>query len=95
MPGRFLAVIGQSSIRQCRARPCHELAGLSLWFDKNQNGISDPEEVIPVPQAGVEALAVRADAWDGQSPMNMRGVRLKDGRVLPSWDWVATSRAAR
>lgn len=38
-----------------------ELAGLVLWFDRNQNGISDPGEVIPIEQAGVEALAARAD----------------------------------
>jgi hypothetical protein len=69
-----------------------ELAGLSLWFDRNQNGISEPGEVIPIEQAGVEALAVRADGWHGQCPMNAHGVRLKDGRVLSSWDWVTTSK---
>jgi hypothetical protein len=67
-----------------------ELAGLALWFDHNQNGIADPGEVIPIEEAGVEALAVRADGWYGTSPMNARGVRLRDGRVLPTWDWLAT-----
>ena len=67
-----------------------ELAGLALWFDRNQNGVCDPGEIVPIEQAGVKALAVRTDGWDGPSPMNANGVRLKDGRVLPTWDWVAT-----
>jgi hypothetical protein len=68
-----------------------ELAGLALWFDRNQNGISDPGEVVPIEETGIEALAASSDGWDGESPMNSRGVRFKDGRVLPTWDWVATS----
>src|SRR5258708_26170515 len=63
-----------------------ELNGLALWFDRNQNGIADPGEVIPIEQAGIEALAVTADA----GLMNPSGVRMKDGRVLPTWDWVVT-----
>src|SRR5258708_18304500 len=63
-----------------------ELKGLALWFDRNQNGIADPGEVIPIEEAGVEALAVTADA----ALMNPSGVRMKDGRVLPTWDWVVT-----
>jgi hypothetical protein len=69
-----------------------ELAGLSLWFDRNQNGASDPGEVIPVEQAGIVALAVRAEGSDGRCLMNVQGVRFKDGRLLPSWDWVAAPR---
>ncbi len=65
-----------------------ELAGLALWFDRNQNGVCDPGEVVPIEQAGVEALAVRATGWDGQSPMNANGAKMKDGRVLPTWDLV-------
>jgi hypothetical protein len=73
----------------------HELAGLSLWFDRNQNGTAEPGEVIPIEKAGVEALAVWADGSDEQSPMNARGVRLKDGRVLPTWDWITTPGTAQ
>jgi hypothetical protein len=65
-----------------------ELAGLALWFDRNQNGVCDPGEVVPIEQTGVEALAVRATAWDGESPMNATGVKLENGRILPTWDWV-------
>jgi hypothetical protein len=68
-----------------------ELAGLALWFDRNQNGVCDPGEVVPIEQSGVEALAVRATGWDGASPMNANGLRLKDGRVLPTWDWVVVA----
>jgi hypothetical protein len=69
----------------------HELSGLALWFDRNQNGISDPGEVIPIEEAGVEAIAVHADS----SLMNPRGAVLKDGRVLPTWDWVAAPLSPR
>jgi hypothetical protein len=65
-----------------------ELAGIALWFDRNQNGVSETGEVIGIEDAGVDALAVFANGCDGQSPMNSHGARLKDGRLLPTWDWV-------
>lgn len=65
-----------------------ELAGLAVWTDGNGDGISDPGEVMPVASAGIERIAVRATARDGMSPMNPRGLRLGDGRVLATWDWV-------
>jgi hypothetical protein len=68
-----------------------ELSGLALWFDRNQNGVSDPGEVIPIEQAGIEALAVNG----GSSLMNPSGALLKDGRVLPTWDWVTAPLAPR
>jgi hypothetical protein len=72
-----------------------ELTGLALWFDRNQNGVSDPGEVVPIERTGIEALAANSNGWDGASPMNSGGVLMKDGRVLPSWDWVVTSEPMR
>ena len=69
-----------------------ELAGLALWFDRNENGHSDPGEVRPVEECGIEALAVRATAMDEGSPTNPAGLRLTNGRVFPTWDWVTQSR---
>ncbi len=73
-----------------------ELIGLAVWFDRNGNGISDPGEVVPLASVGVESIEVRATARDGASPMNAMGLRMKDGRILPTWDWtvnpVETSR---
>jgi hypothetical protein len=65
-----------------------ELAGLALWFDRNQNGVSDPGEMIPIEETGIAALSVEPDGWDGATPTASAGVRMKDGCRLPSWDWV-------
>jgi len=70
-----------------------ELKGLAIWTDRNGNGISDPGEVISLESAGVESLESRATSWDGVSQMNSIGLRLKDGRVLATWDWVVTPQA--
>jgi len=72
-----------------------ELNGLAVWFDRNQNGISEPGEVVSLEQAGVLALATDANGDSGGSPMNAHGVRLKDGRVTPGWDWEVTCLESR
>jgi len=66
-----------------------ELAGISLWFDRNSNGVADPGEVQTLAEAGITALATRPTAQDGIHPMNPQGVTFSDGRVLPTWDWMA------
>lgn len=69
-----------------------ELVGLALWFDRNQNGRSDPGEVVPLESTNVEAISVRPDAREaGGAWRATRGVMLKGGTVLPTWDWVAQS----
>ncbi len=65
-----------------------ELKGLAVWFDRNGNGVSDPGEVMPIESIGVENIAVRATGRDGISPTNALGLRMKDGTVLATWDWV-------
>ncbi len=67
-----------------------ELPGLAVWFDRNSDGTSDPGEVIPIEQLGIRALATRATGHAGQSPMNSAGLRMNDGRVLPTYDWVTS-----
>ena len=66
-----------------------ELDGLAAWCDRNNNGISDPGEVQPLADLGVAALATRATTAEGRHPMNPRGITFTDGRVLPTWDWIA------
>lgn len=68
-----------------------ELDGISLWFDRNSNGVSDAGEVVPVARLGIEALGTRPNGCDGRSPMHTTGMRLKDGRTLPTYDWMAPS----
>lgn len=65
-----------------------ELRGLAVWLDRDSDGISDRGEVVPVGKAGIEAISVRALTMVGRSPANPIGLRMCDGRVLPTYDWV-------
>lgn len=69
-----------------------ELNGLSAWFDKNSNGRSDEGEVTPVSILGITEISCRSDRTDlsigTKSPSNPNGIKFKDGRVVPSFDWV-------
>ena len=65
-----------------------ELAGLSVWFDRDGDGRSTAGEVLPLRALGVASIAVAATARDGIHPTNPRGLTLRDGRTLPTWDWI-------
>ena len=67
-----------------------ELDGLAAWFDRNQDGVSDPGEVIPLSSLGITGLSCSATAHDGPHPFHSAGVELRDGRKLPLWDWVTS-----
>lgn len=67
-----------------------ELAGLGVWTDANSNGVSDPGEVVPIAEAGIEAISCRQTDTTMGMPANLTGLRMTDGRVLPTYDWVAT-----
>lgn len=69
-----------------------ELTGLSLWFDRNEDGRSGDGEVVPVWAMPIAGLATRATGRTGDAPMNAGGLRLSDGRLLPTYDWVAVPR---
>jgi hypothetical protein len=67
-----------------------ELRRLALWVDADSDGVSDTGEVRPLAAHGIVALSCRftqshrADL----AAMSERGVRLRDGRVRPSFDVV-------
>ena len=44
-----------------------ELASLALWFDANQNGVSEPGEVQTLAQAGVEEIYLKPSRRDDRS----------------------------
>lgn len=67
-----------------------ELKGLAIWIDRNQNGRSDPGEVISLDQAGIQAFATNYTQTVGRSLANPQGLRMKDGRMLPTYDWVTS-----
>ena len=66
-----------------------ELEGISVWFDRNSNGRSDPGEVVAVERLPIVAIATRSTGRDGSSPMHECGLRLQDGRSVPTYDWIA------
>jgi hypothetical protein len=66
-----------------------ELNGIGVWFDRNSDGISTPDEVIPVRDLGIVSIAVHLDGYDGIHPTNAHGVTLQDGTTLRTWDWCA------
>jgi hypothetical protein len=66
-----------------------ELSGIHAWFDRDGDGRSSREEVVPLHQLGIRALAVNATAHDRTHPVNPHGVIFEDGRSLPLWDWMA------
>jgi hypothetical protein len=65
-----------------------ELHGISVWFDRNGNGVADPGEVIPVEPLHIRAISTDITGFDGNCPMNARGITLDDGRTLKTWDWM-------
>jgi hypothetical protein len=67
-----------------------ELKGIGVWFDKNANGRSDPGEVQPVSDFGVQAIRTRSTGSDHGMPMNTHGIVLKNGVTVPTYDWVVS-----
>jgi hypothetical protein len=68
-----------------------ELTGIAVWFDRDTDGVSDRGEVVPVEELGIVALSAQATMQVDASPANLCGVEMKDGRVLPTYDWVLAS----
>ncbi|HWB61691.1 MAG TPA: hypothetical protein VG733_19570, partial [Chthoniobacteraceae bacterium] len=47
-----------------------ELEGISVWFDRNGDGICTPDEVIPLRDLGITAIAARYEGYEGIHPTN-------------------------
>lgn len=67
-----------------------ELVGMSVWFDRNCDGRSDSSEVLPLEKTPIVALATKSSGKYLNSPMNAAGLTLKDGRTLPTYDWITS-----
>jgi hypothetical protein len=66
-----------------------ELDGVAVWVDRNQNGRSDPGEVITAGEAGIVRISVAGTADAGGTLGNAQGIEFGDGRRTPSYDWIA------
>ncbi len=69
-----------------------ELTGLSVWHDRNSNGLSERGEVTPVEAAGIECIATEPQTWEGRSPAHPFGLRMRGGQMRPTYDWVTDPR---
>lgn len=67
-----------------------ELAGIGVWHDRDQNGVSDPGEVTAIARTPIVAISCRIDGVDTGCPMSKGGIVLTDGRRLPSFDWITS-----
>ena len=73
-----------------------ELDGISAWFDRDSDGVSDPGEVVALRALGVTGVATH---WDSETGMGEgvdalwceHGIEFDDGRSLPTWDWFGTT----
>ena len=61
---------------------------MAVWQDRNQNGVADPGEVVPVEDFGIAAIAVKANATCEGVPCRSDGIRMRTGEMLPSFDWM-------
>ena len=68
-----------------------ELAGIAVWQDKNGNGVSDPGEVIPIQQFGVQRISVRPQGQIDNALNHSAGIVMQDGSTRPLYDWTPTS----
>lgn len=71
-----------------------ELKGIAVWIDRNGNGVSDPGEVLPVEKLGVRSISVQTTGTHDGCPSNRQGIEMRDGRILPTYDWIAQPVAA-
>jgi hypothetical protein len=71
-----------------------ELRGIAAWQDRNGNAMSDAGEVVPVEKWGIAGIKTRFDRRDSAALTSDQGILLKNGKMLPSYDWfpVGTNR---
>lgn len=66
-----------------------ELNGLRAWFDRNSDGVSQPGEVVDLATLKIEAISTKAErTTEGGHLLNPTGIRLTNGKTLPTWDWM-------
>jgi hypothetical protein len=70
-----------------------ELEPLAAWFDRNANARSEPGEVVRLDALGIVSISVEPTTQDGDALMNPLGLQLRDGRSLPTYDWISRTGA--
>ena len=67
-----------------------ELDRLSVWFDRDGNGVSSPGEVVPVNLLEIAGLRTQATSKGANHVSNPNGLILQSGQELPTWDWLTS-----
>ncbi|MES2465586.1 MAG: hypothetical protein V4671_33900 [Armatimonadota bacterium] len=67
----------------------HEMSGLAVWTDANSNGRCDRDEVCSLSEAGIAGINVRESRRIPGGWESRKGLRLRNGTVLPTYDWLA------
>jgi len=70
----------------------HELRGLAVWHDVNQNGVSDRREVLPIERWGISAIRTKSNGKAAGMLAASVGIRFNSGRHAPTYDWLPTSK---
>ncbi len=65
-----------------------ELDGLSLWHDRDGDGVCDAGEVQPVAKHGIVALAYGHQRAGDDLWVSDTGVTFDDGETRPTYDWL-------
>jgi hypothetical protein len=66
-----------------------ELKGISVWFDINSNGQSEPSEIKSLDDIGIISISVKSTGTENGWPANKTGIKLKTGRTIATYDWIA------
>jgi hypothetical protein len=67
----------------------NELAGISVWFDSNCNGNSEQGEIRPLQELQIVSISTKSTGIENGWPVSKSGLTLKDGRTIPTYDWIA------
>ena len=63
-----------------------ELEGLALWRDEDQDGTSEPGEILSLSERHIIGLATEALHRENGVLTNPQGVHYSDGSTSPSYD---------
>ncbi|MHC4645461.1 MAG: hypothetical protein ACYTBJ_08160, partial [Planctomycetota bacterium] len=67
-----------------------ELEGIRVWFDRDGDGKSGKGEVVSLRHLQIVSISTNASGQNCGCPMSAAGIRLSDGRTLPTYDWLAS-----
>jgi hypothetical protein len=67
-----------------------ELEGISVWFDRDCDGESGQGEVVSLRELQIVSISTKATGKAQGCPISASGIRLSDGRTLPTYDWLTS-----